>query len=203
MCFRGGLSGVTGFSYRLPPTRRRRILGSRAGGFECNESHVSCYDTRLVAYAIYTAAFPVFLFKSHGNAHWREAGLGEVAKCFHLSVFLMMGTLRHVARSCHPGRLSDHVGREVSGSLPVHRMCSRGSFSTFCAHAMQSLLLLGAGAGRGPGGGERVAKAPRATPPWHRGWRAATTMAWPWQEMRRRCGMRRQQQQQLRRGRSR
>ena len=35
MCFRGGLSGVTGFSYRLLPTRRRRILGSRAGGSEC------------------------------------------------------------------------------------------------------------------------------------------------------------------------
>ena len=37
MCFRGGgLSGVTGFSYRLLPTRRRRIYDSRAGGSECD-----------------------------------------------------------------------------------------------------------------------------------------------------------------------
>ena len=47
MCFcGGGLSGDTGFTYRLLPTRRWRIVGSRAGGSECDEAHAPCLSSR-------------------------------------------------------------------------------------------------------------------------------------------------------------
>ena len=39
----GGLSGVTGLSYRLLPARRRRILGSRAGGSKFDLSLSAVY----------------------------------------------------------------------------------------------------------------------------------------------------------------
>ena len=73
MCFRGGgLSSATGFSYRFLATRRRRILGSRAGGSECDETHVPCLPSRLHRGSHSAIRKPVPLKPTPRRCRWHQ-----------------------------------------------------------------------------------------------------------------------------------